>query len=45
MADEFADGDCGGTTNAETQEEKEEVEIANGLEHVGATEDLHQDLW
>ena len=29
MVDEFADGDRGGTASAETQEEKEEVEILN----------------
>ncbi len=30
MVNEFADGDRGGTARAETQEEKEEVEILNG---------------
>jgi len=30
MVDEFADGDRGGTASAETQEEKEEVEVLNG---------------
>jgi hypothetical protein len=30
VVDEFADGDRGGTASAETQEEKEEVEILNG---------------
>ena len=40
MVDELANGDCGRTTGTETQEEKEEVEIANGLGHFAATEDL-----
>ena len=30
MVDEFDDGNRGGTASAETQEEKEEVEVLNG---------------
>ena len=30
MVDEIADGDCGGTAGAESQEEKEEIEFLNG---------------
>ena len=40
MVDEPANGDCGRTTGTETQEEKEEVEIANGLGNMAPTEGL-----